>query len=110
MPPREYWETTGPAMPYTREHWETTGTATTYNYDNIVMPETHLTINADDLRAAVAPNVIGVNTTLYNAPVYITSNDLDKFAERVYRIIADHTKIDISENEFMDIIKGENNE
>ena len=96
MPPREYWETTGTTIPY--------------NYGNIVMPETHLTINPDDLRATVAPNVVGVNTTFYDAPAYITSNDLDKFAEKVYRIIADHTKIDISEDEFMDIIKGENNE
>jgi len=37
----------------------------------------------------------------------ITQNDLDNFAKRLYNIIINHTKVDIDEDEFMRLLKGD---
>ena len=54
------------------------------------------------------------NTTLNDAIQYdctntsfVTTKDLDKFAHRLYKIIEEHTPIDISEDEFMELIKDD---
>ncbi len=54
------------------------------------------------------------NTTLNDAVTYdctsttfVTAKDLDAFAHRLYKIIEEHTPIDISEDEFMELIKND---
>ena len=36
---------------------------------------------------------------------YITESDLDKFARKIYKIIQENTKIDISEDEFISLLQ-----
>ena len=38
---------------------------------------------------------------------FVTTKDLDAFARRLYKIIEEHTPIDISEDEFMELIKDD---
>ena len=38
---------------------------------------------------------------------FVTKDALKEFADKLYKIIEEHTKIDISEEEFMNIMKGE---
>lgn len=40
-------------------------------------------------------------------PAFVTNEDLNKFTKKIYEIITEHTKIDISEEEFMNIIRSE---
>ena len=54
------------------------------------------------------PNLtLDANTLRFECPTFVTSRELDDFVKKIYKIIKDHTYIDISEEEFMDIIKGD---
>lgn len=49
-------------------------------------------------------------TQTLNIPIdsyFVTKDVLNEFADKLYKIIEEHTKIDISEEEFMNIMKGE---
>lgn len=43
----------------------------------------------------------------YSVPKVITQEDINDLINKLYSIISEHTKIDITEEEFMSIIKGE---
>lgn len=45
-----------------------------------------------------------VTSNWNDIPKFLTTNDLDEFAHKIYKIITEHTHIDITEDEFMDII------
>ena len=47
---------------------------------------------------------IGTNTVKVKER-YITQETLDNFAHRIYKIIKENTRIDISEDEFMNLLK-----
>ena len=54
------------------------------------------------------------NTIGYTVPTiqtmdnyFVTKDELKEFADKLYKVIEEHTKIDISEEEFMNIMKGE---
>ena len=39
---------------------------------------------------------------------YVTQEQLEKFANKLYKIIEEHTHIDITEEEYLEILRGEN--
>ena len=91
-------------LTYTTDGTHAIGGIVDYNtipqYNNIVA-------NIPDFANTIA------NTAAYDwltIPKYVTTEELDEFAHRIYKIINDHTKIDIEEDEFMALLKGENNE
>ena len=68
---------------------------------------------ATDWRTSITADPITVNG---NVPVYydapsiemkkiVTNDELEHFSQKIYKIIAEHTRIDISEEEFMTILK-----
>lgn len=77
------------------------------------------TANLTDLYTTYQNDPLGeahtyTNTTLNDAIRYdctsisfVTTKDLDEFAHRLYKIIEEHTPIDISEDEFMELIKDD---
>ena len=99
MPPRDF----DYPIQIDAPHWFQNENAT-IAYDNI-------TINANDIYTTTNEGITNEITNFNFADIsFVTKKDLDLFAKRIYRIISDHTKIDISEDEFMDILKGANNE
>ena len=46
-------------------------------------------------------------THTYSVARFITQEDMNDIINKLYSIISEHTKIDITEEEFMSIIKGE---
>lgn len=36
---------------------------------------------------------------------YVTQEDLDEFARKIFKIITEHVTLDITENEFMDLLE-----
>ena len=57
---------------------------------------------------------VNANTIGYTVPTiqtidsyFVTKDALKEFADKLYKVIEEHTKIDISEEEFMNIMKGE---
>ena len=71
--------------------------------------------NPRDWTVTIPANAIGVpeihtytagNTYTYTeSPRLVTTEDLNKFANRIYEIISEHAKLDISEEEFMNLLK-----
>lgn len=61
----------------------------------------------------ITANPITINDnipTYYDAPSIemkkiVTNDELEHFSQKIYKIIAEHTRIDISEEEFMTILK-----
>ncbi len=61
----------------------------------------------NDYRNTVTTNAYTVTMEpdrTYTAAHIVSSEELDAFAHRLYKIIEDHTPIDISEDEFMELI------
>ena len=84
------------------------GTTTTYNeggiiYDTMVDPG-RIT---DPHYRAYTTNHITIDETPWTIPKFITEEDLQKVVKKIYNIITDHTALDISEEEFMNIIKDD---
>ena len=50
--------------------------------------------------------ILNYNNTGISSSIFVTQNDLDLFAKKIYKIITTHSKIDITEDEFMDLIRG----
>lgn len=82
-------------------HWnpiQTNTTDTNYNatYNNYwTAPQYDWVVNAET--GTITGNI---NTE----KDYVTSEDLDKFIRRMYKIIEEHTKIDITEEEFIELL------
>ena len=83
-------------------------TGGTVNWEDfIITPAVDYATALNDYR-----NTVTTNTYTYTIDAdrniavahMITSEDLDAFAHRLYKIIEDHTPIDISEEEFMELI------
>ena len=69
----------------------------------------------DDLYHATAARPITgapitINETAWTMPKFVTEEDLQKVIKKIYNIITDHTTLDISEEEFMSMLKDNNNE
>jgi hypothetical protein len=92
-------------LTYTTDGTYATGGIVDYN---TITPYTNIVANIPDFANTIA-NTVTFNDLL-TIPTYVTTEELDKFAHRIYKIISDHTKIDIEEDEFMALLKGENNE
>lgn len=64
-------------------------------------------------RTSITADSITVNGSVpvyYDAPSIemkkiVTNDELEHFSQKIYKIIAEHTKINISEEEFMTILK-----
>lgn len=80
-------------MPTSGTYWNTA------TWDNL----TATTTTATDY----FPNVLSNSRYDFSGPKVITSRDLEDFAHRIYRIITEHTRIDITEEEFMEILNEE---
>ena len=105
-----------------------------YIDDAITMPRATYTIAAEDLANAVddtrtggfvhttmtAPRTVAepvfrayttdhitINETPWTIPKFVTTDDFEHFSRKIYKIIEEHTFIDISEEEFMRLIKDE---
>ena len=83
-------------------------TGGTVNYDDYLT-----TANVTDLYGTYQDDPLGPLRTYTNAtadmwrisvPQYVSSQDLESFAHRLFKIIEEHTPIDISEDEFMELI------
>ena len=73
---------------------------TGYDTTFIDNPWTHtVTANRTDYQPAYT-----FDTTAWRVNRYITETDLDNFAHKIYKIITEHTNIDISEEEFMRLL------
>jgi len=93
-------------MPFDVNDFVTAWTANTTNVTNqnndytttnywTPLPEIDWTLNAN------------TGTLAHNADTtenHVTFEDLDKFFHRVYKIIEEHTKIDINEDEFIKLL------
>ena len=65
-------------------------------------------INADWLdNIANVRDIEYGNRVTINETRLLTQKDLDEFAHRLYKIIEEHTPIDISEDEFMELIMND---
>lgn len=87
------------------------GTTTTYNTGGIV-PDTMVdprTIT-DPHHHVYTTDHITINATPWTIPKFVTEEDLQKVVKKIYNIITDHTTLDISEEEFMSMLKDDNNE
>ena len=66
---------------------------------------TYRTVNGDAIDARVVQDngewTIASDVTYTR---FLTQSDLDEFAHKIYTIIAENTKIDISEDEFMRLL------
>ena len=49
-------------------------------------------------------NTVATDRWTLNVPHLVSSQDLEDFAHRLFKIIEEHTPIDISEEEFMELI------
>ena len=66
---------------------------------------TYTTINGDAINArAVQDNGQWTIAPDVTCTGFITQSDLDRFAHKIYKIIVENTKIDISEDEFMRLL------
>ena len=80
------------------------GTTTTYDTGGIV----HDTMTApitDPLFRGYTTNHITIDETPWTLPKFVTQDDLEKVIHKIHEIIKDHTTLDITEDEFMRIIK-----
>ena len=68
---------------------------TTFNNYWTAAPQYDWVVNAD------TGTITG---TINTEQDYVTSEDLDKFIRRMYKIIEEHTKIDITEDEFIKLL------
>ena len=74
-------------------------TATTVAEGNVTVTAGDITI---DPQTVTATNwAVPVSVSSYIA----TQDDLDQLSRKIYKIISEHTRIDISEEEFMEILK-----
>lgn len=84
----------------------------TYRTDTMVDRYNYVVHNMEDFTTAINPDYINITTDRYdvNFTSHIETLDekFEKFAEKIYMIIREHTHIDISEEEFMKIIKDDN--
>ena len=66
---------------------------------------TYRTINGDVMDARAVQDTDGwtVSSDITYAR-FLTQSDLDRFAHKIYKIIVENTKIDISEDEFMRLL------
>ena len=64
-----------------------------------------ITIDRDVLNTFDQPTNFTFAAPQFTMPTFITKEDLDKFAKRIYQIITEHTKIDISEEEYLKLLK-----
>ena len=80
-----------------------TVTAGWYNTNTTTTTDNRWTLNG----TIEATNPLDLNTVTYGETwTYpITQHDLDNFAKRIFKIIEEHTKIDITEEEFMKLMK-----
>lgn len=88
------------------------GTTTTYDtggivYDTMVAPRT---ITDPLYRTYTTTDHITIDATPWTIPKFVTEEDLEKAVKKIYNIITDHTTLDISEEEFMSMLKDDNNE
>lgn len=92
MPPINYDNT--PIYTYATT---TTDAYTTINTDRINRPITFdtITYDADDVATTYTP---------LNVPRMVTMNDMENWFKKIYKIISEHTHIDISEEEFLNIL------
>jgi len=78
---------------------------TVVNYDDYVVH------NMDQFTTTIDPGYVNFTTNRFDTgwTTHIETLDekLEKFAEKIYMIIKEHTHIDISEEEFMKIIKDD---
>lgn len=74
-------------------------------YDNLTVPIDYgrlVTWNTTTPEINIKPNEI---TYEYKPYGFVTEEMLNEFARKIFRIIEEHTPIDITEEEFMDIIE-----
>lgn len=83
-------------------------TGGTVNWEDfITTPAVDYATALNDYRNTVTTNAYTVTLEpdrTYTAAHIVSSEELDAFAHRLYKIIEDHTPIDISEEEFMELI------
>ena len=63
------------------------------------------TITLDHITVDGRPFTIDAPT--FNIPKYVTTDDFEHFSQKIYKIIEERTSIDISEEEFMRLIKDD---
>ena len=80
------------------------GTTTTYNTGGII----HDTmVDPGTMYRTYTTDHITIDETPWTIPKFITEEDLQKVVKKIYNIITDHTTLDISEEEFINIIKDD---
>ena len=50
---------------------------------------------------------ITIDETPWTVPKFVTQDDLEKVIHKIYQIIEDHTTLNITEEEFMKIVKDD---
>ena len=66
---------------------------------------TTATNTTDWLTAPLATTNICVDANGIKYTTYLTKDDLDNFCKKIYEIISSYTQIDITEEEFMTLMK-----
>lgn len=72
------------------------------------MHETNATtITFDPLHRTYTTDRITIDERPWTMTKFITEDDLEKVIHKIYQIIEDHTTLDITEEEFMKLIKDD---
>lgn len=76
-------------------------------HTTMTAPRTEIT---DPLYHTYTTDHITIDAIPWTIPTFVTEEDLQKVVKKIYNIITDHTTLDISEEEFMSMLKDDNNE